>query len=35
MINLELFDSFKPCILDEENKELITLVADEEIHIAL
>ena len=35
MINLEVFDSFSPCISDEENKELIKVVTDERIHTTL
>ena len=34
-INLEFFDSFSPCISEEENKEFIKVVTEEEIHTAL
>ena len=33
-INLDLFDSFSPCIIDEENKDLIKVVTYEEIYSA-
>lgn len=32
-INLEPFDSFSPCMEEEENKELIKVVTEEEIRI--
>ena len=33
-INVDLFDSFSPCITNEENKELIKVVTDKEIYSA-
>ena len=33
-INLDLFDSFSPCITNEKNKELIKVVTEEEIYSA-